>query len=111
MRAGAPGYLLKGANYKEMLRAIIAVGNDEAIFSPARRPAHGLLREHPTRCPASSLPRTQRARDLDLIAQGHKNFEIAKRLYLSPKTVRNHVSNILSKLQVADRTQAHYSHS
>ena len=43
---------------------------------------------------------------LDLIAQGHKNPEIAKRLYLSSKTVRNHVSNILSKLQVADRTQA-----
>ncbi len=43
---------------------------------------------------------------LDLIAQGHKNPEIAKELYLSPKTVRNHVSNILHKLQVADRTQA-----
>lgn len=65
------------------------------------------------RCPASrSLPQvfpelSDREREiLDLIARGLKNLEIAQRLYLSPKTVRNHVSNILTKLQVADRTQA-----
>jgi len=109
MRAGARGYLLKGANYKEMLRAIVAVGNGEAIFSPklAVRLMDYFTGIRPAVRPQVFPELSDREREiLDLIAQGHKNPEIAKRLYLSPKTVRNHVSNILSKLQVVDRTQA-----
>jgi DNA-binding NarL/FixJ family response regulator len=109
MRAGARGYLLKGANYAEMLRAIKAVGNGEAIFSPgvAARLANFFAEIHPASSPQVFPELSDREREvLDLIAQGHKNPEIARRLYLSPKTVRNHVSNIVSKLQVADRTQA-----
>src|SRR5215212_2533795 len=109
MRAGARGYLLKGANYAEMLRAIKAVGNGEAIFSPgiAIRLANFFAEIHPASSPQVFPELSDREREvLDLIAQGHKNPQIAKRLYLSPKTVRNHVSNILSKLQVADRTHA-----
>ncbi len=109
MRAGARGYLLKGANYKEMLRAIAAVGNGEAIFSPtvAVRLMDYFAGIRPATQPQVFPELSDREHEiLDLIAQGHKNPQIAKRLYLSPKTVRNHVSNILSKLQVADRTQA-----
>ncbi len=109
MRAGARGYLLKGANYKEMLRAIVAVGNGEAIFSPklAVRLMDYFTGIRPAVRPRVFPELSDREREiLDLIAQGHKNLEIAKHLYLSPKTVRNHVSNILSKLQVVDRTQA-----
>jgi DNA-binding NarL/FixJ family response regulator len=109
MRAGARGYMLKGANYVEMLRAIRAIGSGEAIFSPqiAVRLADYFASIRPAAQPQVFPELSEREREiLDLIAQGHKNPEIAKRLYLSPKTIRNHVSNILSKLQVADRTQA-----
>jgi DNA-binding NarL/FixJ family response regulator len=109
MRAGALGYVLKGANYAEMLRAIQAAGNGEAIFSPqvAVRLMDYFAGIRPE-VPAQSFPElSDREREiLGLIAQGRKNPEIAQKLYLSPKTVRNHVSNILHKLQVADRTQA-----
>lgn len=109
MRAGAKGYVLKGANYAEMLRAIRAVGNGEAIFSPqvAVRLVNFFSSARPASLPQVFPELSDREREiLDLIAQGHKNPEIAERLYLSPKTVRNHVSNILHKLQVADRAQA-----
>ena len=109
MRAGARGYLLKGAKYEEMLRAIRAVGSGEAIFSPAIavRLMEYFSNVRPTTVPQAFPDLSDREREiLDLIAQGHKNAEIAARLVLSPKTVRNHVSNILSKLQVADRAQA-----
>jgi DNA-binding NarL/FixJ family response regulator len=109
MRAGARGYVLKGANYDEMLRAIRAVGGGEAIFSPkiAVRLMDFFSSMRPTTPPQVFPELGDREREiLDLIARGHKNPEIAERLYLSPKTVRNHVSNILHKLQVADRTEA-----
>ena len=109
MRAGARGYLLKGAKYDEVLRAIRAVGSGEAIFSPAIavRLMEYFSNVRPTAIPQAFPDLSDREREiLDLIAQGHKNAEIAARLVLSPKTVRNHVSNILSKLQVADRAQA-----
>jgi DNA-binding NarL/FixJ family response regulator len=109
MRAGARGYLLKGANYAEMLRAIRAVGNGEAIFSPgvAVRLMDFFSNIRPTTLPQVFPELSDREREiLDLIAQGHKNTDIADRLFLSSKTVRNHVSNILHKLQVADRTEA-----
>lgn len=109
MRAGARGYLLKGANSSEMLRAIRAVGNGEAIFSPkiAVRLMDFFSDLRPSAPPEIFPELSEREREiLNLIAQGHKNPEIASCLYLSPKTVRNHVSNILHKLQVADRTEA-----
>ncbi len=109
MRAGARGYLLKGADQAEILRAIHAVSHGEAIFSPviAERLTQyfAALGQAPH---SQSFPDlTDREREvLGLIAQGHSNGEIASRLVLSQKTVRNHVSNIFSKLQVADRAQA-----
>ena len=115
MRAGARGYVLKGADGAETLRAIRAVGSGEAIFSPtiARRLmqyfAAPRQEEPTTREPSSqAFPElTEREHDiLALIAQGYTNATIAARLYLSPKTVRNYVSSIFSKLQVADRAQA-----
>ncbi len=110
MRAGARGYVLKGANYREMLRAIQAVGDGEAIFSPAVavRLADYFANSIRPSAPPDVFPElSEREREiLDLLARGLKNPEIAARLYLSPKTVRNNVSNILHKLQVADRTQA-----
>lgn len=108
MRAGARGYILKGANHAEMLRAIRAVGSGEAIFSPAIavRLMDYFANIRPI-APQVFPELTDREREiLKLIAQGYKNAEIAAQLVLSPKTVRNHITNILSKLQVADRAQA-----
>jgi DNA-binding NarL/FixJ family response regulator len=112
VRAGARGYLLKGAVQEETLRAIRAVNNGEAIFGPvvAERLMHyfGSTRSTAKSGPAQFFPElTEREYEiLTLIAQRKSNANIAAHLVLSPKTVRNHVSNILSKLQVADRTEA-----
>ena len=109
MRAGARGYLLKGATHGEMARAIRAVGEGEAILSPtiAARLMEFFTSFRPAVTPQVFPELSDREREiLDLIAQGHKNPDIAARLVLSPKTVRNHVTNILSKLQVADRSEA-----
>ena len=112
IRAGARGYLLKGAAQEETLRAIRAVSHGEAIFGPAvaERLMHyfGSTRPIAKSGPAQFFPElTDREYEiLTLIAQRKSNADIAARLVLSPKTVRNHVSNILSKLQVADRTEA-----
>ena len=109
VRAGARGYLLKGARKAEILRALRAVNNDEAIFGPgiAQRLIHYFATPHPA-TPAPLFPElTDREREiLALMAQHLTNPEIANRLSLSEKTVRNQVSNIFSKLQVADRAQA-----
>ncbi|MBA2468921.1 MAG: response regulator transcription factor [Chloroflexia bacterium] len=108
MRAGARGYILKGADQAEMLRAIRAVANGEALFGPAI--ADRLLAffsAKPSTPPPPFPDLTNREREiLNLIAAGHGNADIAGRLFLSPKTIRNHVSSIFSKLQVADRAQA-----
>jgi DNA-binding NarL/FixJ family response regulator len=108
MRAGARGYLLKGVDQTEVLRAINAVWSGEAIFSPsiARRLIHYFSTMEKAISPV--FPElTDREREvLTLIAQGHTNAAIAERLVLSPKTVRNHVSTIFSKLQVASRAEA-----
>ena len=109
MRAGACGYLLKGANQAEILRAIRAVANGEAIFGPgiARRLLGFFTASRPSGPPRIFPELTEReAEVLTLIAQGSSNAEIAEKLTLSLKTVRNHVSNIFGKLQVADRAQA-----
>lgn len=109
MRAGARGYLLKGADRAEIVRAIHAVVNGEAIFGAAiaRRVMDFFALQRPG-VPAQAFPElTDREREiLELIAAGHSNQAMAARLVLSPKTIRNHVSNIFSKLQVADRAQA-----
>lgn len=109
MRAGARGYVPKGANQTEMLRAIRAVANGEAIFGPgiAQRLISFFSSSKPS-VQARIFPElTERESEvLALIAQGRTNEEIAEQLLLSLKTVRNHASNIFSKLQVADRAQA-----
>ncbi|MDP9380954.1 MAG: response regulator transcription factor [Chloroflexota bacterium] len=108
MRAGARGYLLKDAALDEVVRAITAVASGEAIFSPAiaQRLMGYFGRAHSFPPPAFPELTDREYEILTLIAQRRSNSEIAARLVLSPKTVRNHVSNILSKLQVADRTEA-----
>ena len=109
MRAGARGYLLKGADQAEVLRAINVVAHGEAIFSPsiAQRLMQYFANMQPI-LPQSAFPDlTEREREiLGLIALGKSNATIAEELVLSPKTVSNHVSNIFSKLQVVDRAQA-----
>jgi DNA-binding NarL/FixJ family response regulator len=109
MRAGARGYVLKDADEEEVLRAIRAVGHGEAIFSPAiARRLVDFFAAPPSAVPPRAFPQlSPREREvLELIAQGVSNAAIAERLCLSPKTVRNHISNIFSKLQVADRAEA-----
>jgi DNA-binding NarL/FixJ family response regulator len=109
MRAGARGYILKGADQAEMLRAIRAVASGEALFGPAiAKRLMNYFAASRSAAQAQIFPElTDRERELlNLIAQGYNNTEIAERLVLSPKTVRNHISNIFSKLQVADRAQA-----
>ena len=109
LRAGARGYILKGAVQAETLRAIRAVGNGEAIFSPAiaQRVIQYFASPRAGTLPPAFPELTEREYEiLQLIAQRASNMEIAAKLVLSPKTVRNHVSNIFSKLHVADRTEA-----
>jgi DNA-binding NarL/FixJ family response regulator len=116
MRAGARGYVVKGAEPTEVLRAIRAVADGEAIFSPgiAERLIHYFTSPpvgvgDPTSSAAASIfpDLTEREREvLRLIAQGLTNSAIAEQLVLSPKTVRNYITEIFSKLQVADRAQA-----
>jgi len=116
MRAGARGYVVKGAEPAEVLRAIRAVADGEAIFSPgvAERVIHYFATPlaaagDTTRLADSVLfpDLTEREREvLALIARGLTNGAIAEQLVLSPKTVRNYITEIFSKLQVADRAQA-----
>jgi DNA-binding NarL/FixJ family response regulator len=109
MRAGARGYLVKGSETDQVIAAITAVGRGEAIFGPsvAQRVLAFLTR------PLSAFDEelfpelSHREREvLDLIASGSNNSDIARALCLSPKTVRNHISSVFAKLQVADRAQA-----
>ena len=107
MRAGAQGYLLKGADQVEIDRAIRAVVAGEAIFSPgvAQRVLGYFTAPPPVADPFPEL--TAREREvLDLMAAGERNQVIADRLFLSPKTVANHISSIFVKLAVADRSAA-----
>jgi DNA-binding NarL/FixJ family response regulator len=109
VRAGARGYLLKGASRAELIRAVRAVAAGEAIFGPgvARRLMDFFARPAPRADPAAFPELTEREHEiLELIAQGRSNADITATLVLSPKTVRNHVSNIFSKLQVRDRAEA-----
>ena len=107
MRAGARGYLLKGALKNEILRAIRGVAAGEAIFGPliAQRMVDYFSQLRPA---AAAFPElTGREQEiLTLMAQGKKNPEIAQQLQINLKTVQNHISNIFTKLQVSDRAEA-----
>lgn len=108
MQAGALGYVLKGATHDELLRAMRAVTEGEAIFSAviAARMMHYFSNRTPGRGAVFSELTEREHEVLALLAQGLSNSEIARRLELRPKTVRNHLSNIVSKLQVADKAEA-----
>jgi DNA-binding NarL/FixJ family response regulator len=109
MRAGARGYLLKGADQDEIARAVRAVAAGEAIFGPAiaTKVLGYFAAAHGTHLPPAFPELTDREREvLELVAQGLSNQQITRQLVVSPKTVRNHISNIFAKLQVADRAQA-----
>ena len=109
MRAGALGYVLKDATKEQIRRAIQAVGNGEAIFGQgiAGR-LIAFFASLPLSIPKNMFPElTDREREiLDLVAKGESNPAIAEHLRLRTKTVSNYMSNILNKLQVADRAQA-----
>jgi DNA-binding NarL/FixJ family response regulator len=110
MCAGARGYILKGADKADVLRTVRAAARGEALFGPAMARRLTTFFQHAkgkgiTVSPFPEL--TDREREvLDLIAEGLDNGAIASRLYISNKTVSNHISNIFAKLQLADRAQA-----
>jgi DNA-binding NarL/FixJ family response regulator len=109
MRAGARGYLVKGATQEEILGAVLAVACGEVVFGPAvaSRVLDYFFREPPGRTRDLFPELTDRERQvLELVAQGLGNQVISTRLALSDKTVRNYVSNIFTKLHVADRARA-----
>jgi DNA-binding NarL/FixJ family response regulator len=125
MRAGARGYVLKGANPSEMLGVIRAVADGQALFGPAIAMRMARFFQE-VKAPVTDPPVPVNAREispvnagedlselstrerevLELIAAGYNNAEISQKLYISPKTVRNHITSIFSKLQVADRAHA-----
>ena len=108
VRAGASGYLLKDADPSEVERAIRAAAAGQALVDPAV--AARLLREvaAPTASPVTGIDDlTAREREvLMLLASGRTNRQIARSLGVAEKTVKTHVSHVLGKLGVADRTQA-----
>ena len=106
LRAGARGYLIKGADRAELVRAIVTVAAGDAVYGA---PVAGRIVDLLSGVGATTtFPElTDRERDvLRLMSAGLRNHAIAERLGLSEKTVRNHVSNVLLKLQVPDRTAA-----
>ncbi|MDP9074917.1 MAG: response regulator transcription factor [Actinomycetota bacterium] len=108
LQAGARGYILKGSQPSELLRAIQTVVEGEAVFTGQMAARlSSLLGAKPPGTPRALAHLTEREREiLDLIARGDGNPVIARRLGIRPKTVRNHVSNIFTKLGVDDRTGA-----
>jgi DNA-binding NarL/FixJ family response regulator len=109
MRAGARGYVLKGMRRNEMLRAIWSISEGEAIFSPgiASRMIDFFSKLQPPSAAGLFPELTVREREvLALLARDYKNSDIAQELVLSVKTVRNHVSSILTKLQASSRAEA-----
>jgi DNA-binding NarL/FixJ family response regulator len=113
VRAGASGYLVKGADAEQVVSAVTAVADGHAVFGPSMA-GRVLQAFGVTSPPADTDPRagglpglSAREREvLELLAEGLTNNEIGARLFISPITVRNHVSRILAKLQVRDRREA-----
>ena len=108
MRAGARGYLLKGSTGAEIGRALDGVANGEVVFSSGIAERVLAFFAGGSRREAQPFPQlTEREREiLDLVARGLTNAAIARRFVISDKTVRNHVSNVFAKLQVAGRAEA-----
>lgn len=108
LRAGARGYLLKGASRAELLRAIHAAAAGEALFGAAiaRRMMAYFGRPAPAAAPPFPELTGREHEILELVAAGRSNTDIADRLGVAPKTIRNHVSTIFAKLQVRDRAEA-----
>jgi DNA-binding NarL/FixJ family response regulator len=110
LRAGARGYLVKGAAGEEIVRGVMAVAAGDAVYGGAV--AQRIVAFFAGERTGSPTPRafpalTPREREvLELLASGYRNHEIARKLTLSDKTVRNHVSQVLIKLRVPDRTAA-----
>ena len=105
LRAGARGYVLKGAETDQLRRAIVSVASGDVIFGPgiAARVLDLFARPEPVPQPFPGL--TEREREiLDHVARGETNGVIARSLFISPRTVANNVSNILTKLHATDRT-------
>ncbi|MEV6491801.1 response regulator transcription factor [Actinoplanes sp. NPDC051633] len=108
IRAGARGYLVKGAEQEEIVRAITTVASGGAVFGAtlALRIAEFFTAGPAVRTEAFPQLTAREREILDLLASGRSNQQIADTLFLSPKTVRNNVSNVFAKLQVADRSEA-----
>jgi DNA-binding NarL/FixJ family response regulator len=109
MQVGARGYLLKGTRQEELVHAILTVSDGGAVFGPAiARRLIAFFTTAQQGAPHTTFPElTRRQREiLEFVARGRTNAQIAEQLALSPKTVRNHVSTVFSKLQVADRGAA-----
>jgi DNA-binding NarL/FixJ family response regulator len=113
MKAGARGYVLKGAHHQELLQTVRAVAGGQVLFGPSTASRiMGFFQDFEADqmppLPEEAFPElTPRELEvLELIAQGTNNSQIAEKLVISDKTVRNHVTNIFGKLQVADRAQA-----
>ena len=113
MCAGARGYILKGADKAEVIKTVRAVANGEALFGPAIASRLAAFFQAPQKPVQSDNPQppfpdlTERECEiLEIIAAGANNQQIAEMLFISPKTVSNHISNIFNKLQVATRAQA-----
>jgi DNA-binding NarL/FixJ family response regulator len=114
VRAGASGYLVKGADAGQVVRAVCAVADGHAVFGPSLAGRVLAAFGGPGGGPADVVPAADGLPDLsarerevlELLAEGLTNNEIGARLYISPITVRNHVSRILTKLQVRDRREA-----
>jgi DNA-binding NarL/FixJ family response regulator len=109
MRAGARGYVVKGADTEDVLRALESVARGDAVFGPAiaSRVLTYLTRPLSARDPILFPELSDREREvLELLARGMSNGQIARTLVIAPKTVRNHLSNVFAKLQVSDRNEA-----